>query len=346
MRLEEAETTEQFNQHTAQLLRMYPTKAESSVRYIDIGNYHKEDQYVSTKNVINLAEALPTPEPTPTLRIVADSPKVFAFLNYREFLLAFYNHRKSVKPSFSYRVFSRLAKMPTSTYMHMIIKGKRDLTPSKAKAVATACRLTPDESKYFSAIVNWNQCTDEDSKRALWEHVLKSASKDPVFEFNQSHLRLLTKWSTVAIMELIRLQDFQFDSHWIQKRFCHSISEKEINEAIKTLMDLNLVTMNGGRLEVTNKLMLFKKGMPSATTKQVQHEIVKMGLDAIDNVDVNDREISTATLSIRKEKLPLFKEEMRKFQLHLVHQLANDNEPDEIYELAVLLFPLTKRESK
>ena len=77
-------------------------------------------------------------------RVMDDQPTsrrcpidVFGYLDYRQFLADFYAAKKQAR-GFSYRAFSRIARLGAPNYLKLVIMGKRNLTPTMAARFATA----------------------------------------------------------------------------------------------------------------------------------------------------------------------------------------------------------------
>ena len=49
---------------------------------------------------------------------------IFEYDNYRDYLKAFYEEKKSQNPRYSYRVFCNKAGISSTSYLNMIIHGK------------------------------------------------------------------------------------------------------------------------------------------------------------------------------------------------------------------------------
>jgi len=75
-------------------------------------------------------------------------PDIFAFLDYREYLRAYYHHAKQHR-RFSYRAFSRKAGLRSPNYLKLVIDGERNLTRDMARRFAAACGLQDEAALYF-----------------------------------------------------------------------------------------------------------------------------------------------------------------------------------------------------
>ena len=68
-------------------------------------------------------------------------PEVFAYLDYRAYLRDYYTSRKAQGASFSFRSFSRKAKLRSPNYLKLVMDGARNLTAEMAARFAQACGL-------------------------------------------------------------------------------------------------------------------------------------------------------------------------------------------------------------
>jgi uncharacterized protein (TIGR02147 family) len=300
-------------------------------------------QKLSTARAVDRTQSASRSKPKQeALVLVTAAPKVYSYLDYREFLLAYYEHRKKISKGFSYRVFSRMAGMNTLTYMKRIIDGERSLSEMQISPVATACRLSEEESRYFAALVRWNQATSDSERSMLWDKVLEAASKDHLSEFDQPHLRVITKWYILAVLEMIQLKDFKPDADWIAKRFRWKLTSAEIQEAVTALKGAGLVTESGGRFTATHKVLLKKKNLPCDLTRMLHMDLLRRILESIDQMRFDERHISSSMLCIKKENIPKLKEEIRKFQIRILQTLSADGDGDDVVQLFTAIFPMTK----
>ena len=53
-------------------------------------------------------------------------PSVRDYSNYRSFLRDFFESKKEINNSYSYRVFARKAEISSPSHLHTIIEGKRN----------------------------------------------------------------------------------------------------------------------------------------------------------------------------------------------------------------------------
>jgi len=65
---------------------------------------------------------------------------------------------------------------------------------------------------------------------------------------------------------------------------------------------------------------------------------------ALDDVDPKERDISTLTMSISKERYDIIKERIRTFRNELSSLITSDPSPESVYQMSIALFPLSKKD--
>ena len=70
-----------------------------------------------------------------------DRIDVFDYLDYRAYLRDYYAYIKDNKREFSFRTFSRKARLGSPSHFKRVIEGKRNLTLEMAEHFAHACGL-------------------------------------------------------------------------------------------------------------------------------------------------------------------------------------------------------------
>ena len=56
-------------------------------------------------------------------------PNIFNYMNYRDYLLAFYHEKKAIDKGFSYQVMAEHAGFRSKSFIKLVIDGKKNLAP-------------------------------------------------------------------------------------------------------------------------------------------------------------------------------------------------------------------------
>lgn len=91
-------------------------------------------------------------------------PQIFKYLDYRLFLADTYTYYKQTTTYFSYRYFSSKAGINSSSFLKLVIEGKRGLTDETCEKFIHALRLWGKEGDFFRVLVKYNQAKTPQEK--------------------------------------------------------------------------------------------------------------------------------------------------------------------------------------
>src|SRR5690606_29547640 len=93
-----------------------------------------------------------------------NKPIIFEYLDYRQYLADTYNYYKATTTYFSYRYFSSKAGINSSSFLKLVIEGKRGLTDETCEKFIHALRLWSKEGDFFRILVKYNQAKPPQEK--------------------------------------------------------------------------------------------------------------------------------------------------------------------------------------
>lgn len=226
--------------------------------------------------------------------------------------------------AYSLRAYAKYLEIDQS-FLSKLLKGQRSVTKDLAEAIGPKIGFKPSQLKSLFAA----------GTQAMPGFLTLS---DDEFE-------LLSEWHHFAIIELAKTKDFEFDIAKIAKRL--GIHSEEVRDAIARLQRLGFVHVQAEQKKI--KLLSphtswSNTRKTSIARKKFQRELIEKGLEAIDHVPFEFRDNSSLTVAINKERIPEFKEKIRQMRKELADFLQKDGEEnlDEVYQLTIGLFPLTK----
>src|SRR6201986_1824211 len=82
---------------------------------------------------------------------------VYDFLDHRAYLAAYYAAAKRTRPSFSFRLFSKLAGLRSPNFLKLLIDGERNLGADSVGRFAEALGLTGADAEFFADLVAFGQ---------------------------------------------------------------------------------------------------------------------------------------------------------------------------------------------
>jgi uncharacterized protein (TIGR02147 family) len=226
-----------------------------------------------------------------------------------------------------------------------VLKGKQGLSKAAAVSICHKLGFTPEETHHFTCLVD---ASDARSKkdRARAEAALAELVQSQV-QFKtlpEDAFQVISEWHYYALKELLRTNNFKYDTDWIAKRL--GISRYEVEVAIEKLQKLGFVRVLGDRMESTETATTTTHNVPSRALRLFHKSILNKAIDAIDFQAVNERDITSLTIPVAKRDLPIYQEEIKKFrrQFCSLAEARPPGEKDEVYNLSVQFFRLTEKE--
>lgn len=273
-----------------------------------------------------------------------NSPTITQYWDYRLFLADFYSYKKESKREYSYKMFCLKADISSPSHFKMIMDGSRNLTantlPKYIKGLGLEAKIDCD---FFEALVRYNQEKCVEKKAEFFEELLSLKSKKGLCPLEFYQFDFLANWYNVAIYVMMDLSDFQSDVDWIVSRLKKKVSREHIFSSLNTLTKLGLISKNAeGQFEQTNGALSTPDEVRNLAIRHYHRDMLNLAMQSLDEDDLKSREFNGATLPIAKENIPLMKEKIRLFRKEMNELATNFDTKEEIYQLNIQFFPLTK----
>lgn len=245
-------------------------------------------------------------------------------LRFRLWLQKQFTDRCQKNTRYSLRAFAGLLDVDAST-ISQILSGKR--SPSKNSLVRICEKLSasPKDLK----VLGIHRIEDE---------------TDDFYQLSIDTFSVLADWYHFAILELTYVSGFQSDAKWISQML--GISIVETKSAIERLLRLNLLSQKNGKLFKTHETITNHTGLnTSVARKTLQKQVIQKSLTAIDETLQEEKDITSITMAIDPKNLDKAREMIKKFRRELC-TLLEEGEQSRVFNLAVQLYPISKKENQ
>jgi len=160
-------------------------------------------------------------------------------------------------------------------------------------------------------------------------------------QLSEDTFSVINDWFHFAILELVKTEGFQSDASWIAKRL--SIHPTQAQAAVERLERLDFIQISCNEISLKSQNNTWANNeMTSAARKNLQKQLSMKATEAIEDIPFADRESGSLTIACSKELLPELKKKIQKFRRE-IHQFIEAHEkPDEVYQLVVSFYPLSK----
>lgn len=271
-------------------------------------------------------------------------PLVFDYHDYREFLGDSYNYAKNKNGKFSYRFFAQKAGFSSASFLKLVIDGKRNLTNESINRVSKAFRLKKQEHEFFEKLVFMNQASTHEIRNHYYKQMLSMKGFIKVNQIAKACYDYYSKWYYPVIREMVAFGNKKYNAEMIAQLLEPPISEKQALEALDHLLMLGLIKKDEeGRWEQCDKHISTGQEVRSMIVAQYHKEMLQLASDSIDRFSSSSRDISAMTFSMKAGKLEELKQLIAAFRDQVRSVLVEDESGDQVLQLNIQLFPLTKK---
>jgi uncharacterized protein (TIGR02147 family) len=275
--------------------------------------------------------------------------RVYDFLDYRAYLRAYYEEAKKTRPSFTFRLFSKLAGLRSPNFLKLVIDGQRNLGADSIVRFSEALGLDGLDAEFFADLVAFNQATSLTDKNRAFERIAASRRFRAARRIDGDLFSYLSHWYNPAIRELAGRSDFNEDPRWIASQVCPRISPAEAAEAMKLLLSLGLLVRDpeSGRVLRGEPTLTTEHEVRSLGAAAFHRQMMERAAESLDTVPRELRDLAALTVCISGKTASIVKERIHQFRETLTELCDSDKDGEIVYQLNVQWFPLstTKEET-
>ncbi len=240
-----------------------------------------------------------------------------------------FSNRKRKNPKYSLRALAKSLGINPST-LSRILNHRQGLSEHLIHRVGCKLHLTDDEISRYQKL----------HKRT------KSSSQRPVYLDTETFLKIIDL-QYYAIMNLLAVDGFTPDFKWMAKKL--RTSEVTVKKAWATLEQIGLIKKDADgkwfRLyaDTTN---IPEKKVQLHAYRDLQIQILQRAIQSL-HLDAGDRRDNSAlTIAVDSSLLPEAMRRITRFRRSLSAFLQSGKRKDQVYSLAIALFPLTELNSE
>jgi uncharacterized protein (TIGR02147 family) len=275
---------------------------------------------------------------------------VYNYLDYRQFIKDRLARMRETDPSFSYRTFNEKAGLKSSGHIKLIMDGHRNIGKKIFYNVCKGLGLSERESRFFESLVRFNQASTLEDKERYYQQVLEGYPPRYAKQMEINQYKIFSHWVYVAILELVRVNSFKADPQWISAKIRPDVGIVEIKHALHDLEELGLIASRpDGTYYRTEKMICTPNEVQSVTLAQFHEQMTNLAVEALKRDDVTEKEFSTLTIALSKEKIGVLKNKMQEFKKEL-HSLLEGHEDEgnltDVVHVNLQLFKLTRDEEE
>lgn len=231
-------------------------------------------------------------------------------------------------PAYSLRAFAQKTGI-SSGALSQILNGKRRVSAKIVQRLVSSLTLDPQERAELLGDFHRPKIIPKTS-----DYLKLSADQ----------FKVIGDWHHLAIMSLMNTRGFMAEPEAIARRL--GIASRTASDAIERLLRLGLLERNKkGALKRGAAQFRTEDDVASVSIRKSHSTSLQLAQRALDSAPVTERDFTSITMAINPDKIPDAKALIRKFQDDLA-ALLETGPRTEVYQMAMQLFSLSKKESK
>ncbi|MBR5413908.1 MAG: TIGR02147 family protein [Fibrobacter sp.] len=267
---------------------------------------------------------------------------VMEYTSYRVYIRDYYAERKE-RYGFTWRDFAKSAGYSSPVFLKLVCDSKANLSEAGIERVASAMGLVGVDLQYFRQLVAFNQEKSSAAKKKIFAEMRKLANENSFALVGEDQYDYYGSWLNPVMREMApRLNgatpaqmagELVFDSDASHVKNSLKLLEKngllEKDEQGRYSQSSRSVTT--GNLDVT-----------SLAIREMHRQMGELGVQSLDQVPVNERDISGLTIGISESAFEKISKEIADFRRRISAIVMEDSGEERVYRLNVQLFPLTR----
>ncbi|MED5374557.1 MAG: TIGR02147 family protein [Myxococcota bacterium] len=272
-------------------------------------------------------------------------PDLYSTLDYRAWLRAWFDAKKQENPRFSHRMFVRMAKMRSPSSILQIMDGKRNLSPQSCRQLCDAMKLSAEDARTFALLVDFDQADTPEARDAAYQRLSATQRFKQAHRIEGESYRCLSRWYYPAIHELAQRPDWRAEPAWIAEQLRPPIAPQQAEEALRELQTLGMLQPDEqGTLRPQDGSLTTQQQVTGLAVHNYHRGMSARAQDAVRDFPSDQRHMLGLTVSIPAALVPQLKAELNAFQARLLDLCDGaEDHPEQVYQLNLQLFPLSKR---
>lgn len=274
-----------------------------------------------------------------------NKPDVFTYLDYRVFLGDAFAALQAASPQLSYRTFAKKAGFSSPNFLQMIIQRTRNLNSTNAVAAAKAFRLSKPETEFFQNLVGYDQAKSIDEKNLFYQRILGNKRYVTIKDLDKSQYEFYSHWYIPVVRELLTHRDFRGESAWIAERIHPRITVAQVEAARELLIKLGMIRRDpaSGRWILADAVISTESDTAHLALRNYHMAAIQLAQDALKEFPPDERDVRSVTLGLSESAYTELKARLETVWKEVLDFAGMQQEVDQVYQVNLQLFPLTRK---
>ncbi len=264
-----------------------------------------------------------------------------------KFLRQRYLEKLKANPKYSLTAYARDLGLSPS-FVSRLMTGKRPITMQLATQIATICGMSASETARWVSEIILNAPKNAKISTKVRNSILKNKNIALVKNYDVERFSTISHWYHLAILNLTMTKGFRANVSWISKRL--SITTVEAQDALSRLLALGLLKKEGKTLICTDQSFFVATKKSNLGVREFHKQMSIKAQEILNDQAAGafeKRYIAGVTMALNQKQISHLQQRLKEIQLEIIQFAKNrDDSAEEVYQLNLQLFPLTKTKNK
>ncbi len=271
------------------------------------------------------------------------------YMDFRKYLRDFIDERKSRGLPCSNRWFSMKLQINSSSWLTSVLKGKKGISRETARKLSGILKHTPVESKYFEALVSFNQARTISERTQHFQELSGLRKLGGIVKTTVRQYDFYSTWYHSVVWSLIGMYKFrssQKDLERLADMISPPITISQPRKSVRLLEELGFIRISeDGYYRQSSSAITTGEEIRSLAVANYQQETMRLAQESMDRYSRDERYIGTVTVGVSEKAFKLIKQLLVDVS-DRISEIANaDDNSDRVYQINLQAFPLSKFEN-
>lgn len=211
----------------------------------------------------------------------------------------------------------------------------------------TGLRLNKQEEEFFRNLVFFNQAESPQDKNFYYGKLVRTRKFRELQPIEQRQYQYYSAWYHPVVRELVVSKYFDGTPESIAHRIFPPITAAQVAKSVELLASLGFIKRNGdGRWQQASTVISTGPELISMVVHNYHKGLLDLSKEVMDKISLKEREVSSLTLGVKRERLGEMREKIREFRQEILKIASEDTEPEAVVMMNLQFFPVTKKEEE
>lgn len=280
--------------------------------------------------------------PRPDVGETTVLPVVFGYLDHRVFLRDWFEAKRRLVRTFSYRVFARKAGFASHAFLSEVIQGRRNLSEESVDKCLSALGLAGEAAEYFRLLVRYSQETHLERRSDLLSDLLRRQASREVERVGRGQSAYFSSWHLPVLREVAVLWGPTPDPEAMAAFFHPPLSVEEVRSGLVLLEELGLLRREEDGRWSWSCPRLTPGDIDPETVRNLKRQMLGLAMERLSAPESPDTHVSSLTISVSRGRLARIREILDRTRRELLAETATDSEPaDQVLQIGFQMVPAT-----